>query len=89
MPLPDLVEVAGENNWKIHVIDTGLGFKQSNGKRRYESYKPESVIGVKSVNGYLGHYQGFPFRVDVVAYWAIDENNNIKDIIVSKQYDAL
>ena len=87
--LSELIEKTKLNKWKTNVFDNGFGIKLNNGKKRYESFRPDIVVGVKSVKGYLGYYQGFPFRVDVTAYWAIDKHNKVTDLIVQKQYDGL
>jgi len=49
---------------------------------------PAQVVGRRAIKAHLGGYQGLPWRIDVVSYWAFDENNKLIEVFVSKQADA-
>jgi len=48
----------------------------------------DSLRGRRVIMVSLGHYQGLPFRVDVVAYVGFTDARLV-DCVIDKQYDAL
>lgn len=75
----------------INLSEYGVAIRNLGGERVYTQFRnnADEVIGVKSIHAYLGHYQGFPWRVDVIAHWAFDEKDKLIDLVIEKQYDAL
>ena len=66
---------------RAHHEQVGL-YWQDPGRR------PE-VIGSKSLAAHLGHYQGFPWRVNVEAFWAFDDQDRLIEVKVRKSADSL
>ncbi len=54
-----------------------------------EGTYPHRKIGDSFVRVDMGHYQGIPWRCDVVAVWVFDKDEKLIHIDVWKEYDAL
>jgi hypothetical protein len=50
---------------------------------------PARVVGRRTIKAYLGGYRGLPWHVDVICFWVFDEEDNLIDVFVDKQADAL
>lgn len=48
-----------------------------------------AIIGTSSLAAHLGHYRGIPWRVDVEAGWAFDEQDRLIAVKVRKDADSL
>jgi hypothetical protein len=53
-----------------------------------EGSPPHRTIGDSYVRVNMGHYQGIPWRCDVVAVWVFDKDEKLIHIDVWKEYDA-
>jgi hypothetical protein len=50
---------------------------------------PAGVVVKRVINAELGEYQGLPCKKAVVCYWGFDEHDNLVDVLIEKQADAL
>jgi hypothetical protein len=50
---------------------------------------PTETIGTSSLSAHLGHYLGVPWRVDVEAFWAFDQQGRLIAVKVRKDADSL
>ena len=58
--------------------------------RRHEFLQEDSkIIGVETIKVHLGTYLFGLGDTHVVAYWAFDENSNLIDIFVKKEWSGL
>ena len=51
--------------------------------------RASEVVGVMSIGSHLGHYRGVPWRVDVEAFWAFDDQGRLIEVKVRKNADSL
>jgi hypothetical protein len=55
--------------------------------------KGDSIVGVTSIRGELGHYRElpkpWPFETDVTAFWGFDKDGRLIDVWVWKTMDSL
>lgn len=76
-------------NYEIMFIsyEHGFGMNKSEPSDAAVSYGQEE-IGKKSIKVCLGEYRGI-FSVDVIAYYGFNEENELIDIEVAKEYEAI
>jgi len=81
-----IIAIENEKNWKYHLRDYGYVFMHGmpfRGSPRGD----EPVVGVKSLDVYLGKYRTI-FDTGVSVFYAFDENSKLIDIAVLKETDS-
>ncbi|MCL2109102.1 MAG: hypothetical protein FWH20_07140 [Oscillospiraceae bacterium] len=74
--------------WKVNSIYE-RGYTHRNGRPdRGTTSKEENIIGVKSIEVYIGKYHMF-FRRDVSVFYAFDEEGKLIDVAVLKEWDSI
>ena len=71
-----------KQGWEISYVSTNTGFYD-------QRVKPAIETGSKSIRAELGNYQGIPWRVYVTAFWGFNEQSELIDIWVWKDWDSL
>ena len=70
----DYVEAEG---WGVTMSSTRSGYIR-------RDIKPSVVVGSQYLRTSIGEYQGFPFAVDVTAFWGFDDDGELVDIWIWK-----
>jgi hypothetical protein len=78
----DVKALIEREGWKLNYVWRGTNLDAN--PRNYPYVRGGHIIGA-----YFGHYQGFPWRADVDAFWGFDENERLIDFHVRKGYDTL
>ncbi|MCL2109763.1 MAG: hypothetical protein FWH20_10510 [Oscillospiraceae bacterium] len=74
--------------WDINSIYE-RGYTYINGRpSRGGTSKEENIIGVKSMEVYIGKYHMI-FRSDVSVFYAFDEEGKLIDVAVLKEWDSI
>ena len=78
----EVLEFVKQHGWLKNEIGNGYFMRPIPGA-------PEVEVGKRCIIGYLGHYRGLPWRMDVLCYYAFDPADRLLDVFVVKQADAL
>jgi len=78
----DVKTLIEEQGWELNYEWRG---ENSDANPRSYPY----VRGGHIIGAYFGHYQGFPWRADVDAFWGFDDEERLIDFHVRKDYDTL
>jgi len=78
--------IESKNKWKIRYIDYESGYRIDKYGNPDFTYMPQfyTVVGEKSIEVFIGVYLK---GIYVSAYYAFDENSNLIDILVYKEWD--
>ena len=79
---PDVLALVKQQGWLENEVGSGFRMRPTPGAEEVE-------VGTKCIMSYLGHYRGFPWRMDVRCYYAFDRDDRLLDIFVIKYADAL
>jgi hypothetical protein len=52
-------------------------------------YSGSSRLATNNITGDLGSYAGFPFKITVIAIWEFDSSNQLTNIQIWRDQDAL
>jgi len=91
--LEDAINIAEKNNrWTIRVVRERFGVVLEEhltpSRAPFSTDQISNAIGKKSIEIHLGHYSMI-LRVDVTAFLAFDENNELIEIFILREYDGL
>lgn len=78
----DVLSIISKEKWEIRYVSESKGFY-------HQGMRPSKVVGDKSIQVFLGSYQGLPFKASVVVYWGFDADGKLIDIWVWKTWDGL
>jgi len=78
----DVKTLIEEQGWKLKYEWRGTNLDAN--PRNYPYVRGGHIIGA-----YFGHYQGFPWRADVDAFWGFDDEERLIDFHVRKDFDTL
>lgn len=79
--------INARTSWDIEWIDQDSGYGIWSDGRPAEG--GEIHVGAKSMRVHLGEYKFFITSCDVIAFLGFDENGELIDVAVRKDYDSL
>jgi hypothetical protein len=90
MKIDEVENIIISKDWNIYYIDNNNGVYINNEGEPSESYFEVPRIGNKSIKAVIGKYKTM-LIIDtyVICYWAFDENSELIDIAIRKEYDVI